>query len=84
MQPRTPAPIPPNAPQTGWQITGQVRQVGDPGTGTLVDGYKVSFRTGGGTNSWVFVPFAMYSPQNVAAAVAAHAAQLDQVSQLTG
>jgi hypothetical protein len=84
MQARNPPPpVPPNAPQSGWSITSQAPQQGDDGSGKLVDGYRVNFKVGN-TNAWVFISRAMYSPENVRAAVAAHAAQLAQVSQLTG
>lgn len=73
---------PPNMPKVTYSITGQVEVPGPGPDGRLTDGYRVSFRTQGGTNATVFVPRAQYTPANVAAAIAAHAYQLDQVNQL--
>lgn len=84
MQSKPGAPIATNAPKTGWTVTSQVEQPGPGPDGRLVDGYKVSFRTGAGVNASVFLPRAQYTPDNVRAEIAAAAAQLDQVQGMSG
>ena len=73
---------PPNMPQVKYTVTGQTEVPGPGPDGRLTDGYRISFTTASGTNATVFIPRAQYTPANVAAAIAAHAHQLEQVNAL--
>lgn len=67
-----------------WVVTGQTESVQVPPTGAPVNGIKVFFQTRAGHAGSVFVPNATYNAANVAAAVAAQAALMDEVGQLSG
>lgn len=69
---------------SGWTITSQREDFRDDGTGSYVDGIKVTFRTGKGQIGSVFVPMRDYVPATVRQLVAAQAARMDQVSDLVG
>lgn len=73
---------PPNMPNVKYTVTSQTEVPGPGPDGRLTDGYRVAFTTASGVNATVFVPRAQYSPGNVAALIAAHAHQLEQVNQL--
>lgn len=67
---------------SGWKVTAQ-RQTQELGAGNqFVKGVEVSFQTGLGVLGTVFVPEAQY-PDGVPAAVAARAAAVDAVSNLS-
>lgn len=74
----------PNAPQTGWGIEYQQPSVDLGPDGRAVQGMKVGFVTGKGVHAFVFIPQNMYSVDNVRAALAAAAKQIDDVHSLTG
>lgn len=84
MAPIPPTPLTPNAPVTGWSIVSQTEQIGLGPDGRAASGMLVSFQTGRGVRSSVFVPHDQYTPVNVRAAIAAKAAQLDEVQAMTG
>lgn len=71
--------IVPNMAAPGTQITGQIETVEIGADGQASKGYKVMFVTAKGVSGSVFVPRAQYTPDNVRAAVIAHATQLDTV-----
>lgn len=73
-----------NAPVTGWKVTGQVETMDRGPDGRAVAGMKVSFQTGKGVFASVFIPSDRYTPDNVRAAIASAAAQIDQVHTLSG
>jgi hypothetical protein len=75
---------PPSAPATGWEITDQVQATDVDAKGVPARGMRVYFRTGKGVTSNVFVPDSRYSVENVQAAVASKAAEIDQVHGLQG
>lgn len=77
-------PLPPDAPTSAWRVTGQQETLRPGPGGQVAEGVVVSFTTAKGVQSSVFIPKAMYSPQNVRAAIAAQAHQLDQVQELKG
>jgi len=72
----------PNGSAPGTYVTGQQEQVGLNSRGQAENGYRVSFTTGGGVDGSVFVPISQYTPDNVKAAIVAHASQLDQVQRM--
>lgn len=74
----------PNAPITGWIIEHQQETVGLGPDGRAIDGWRVNFVTGLGVHGSVFIVKARYSVDNVRAAVAAAAAEIDAVHKLTG
>lgn len=72
------------AAHSGWSITGQTQKQWLPTGGQqFVTGVDVSFVTNAGNAGSVQVPYAQYSPDQVAALVSARAAQLDAISALT-
>jgi hypothetical protein len=75
---------PPSAPQTGWKVIGQVQVTEADPQGRAARGVRVSFTTNLGVSGSVFVAEDRYHPDNVRAAVAAAAAAMDQVQQLSG
>lgn len=70
-------------PSSGWTITAQVEgsQVIPPGR--VINGTTVYFSTGNGDSGSVFVPNDKYSVETVTAMVAARAAQLDAIANLS-
>jgi hypothetical protein len=74
----------PNAPSTGWSVEYQQETVDLGPDGRAVQGVKVGFVTGKGVHASVFLSKARYTPDNVRAAIAAAAAQIDAVHTLTG
>lgn len=74
--------IVPDADLTGIKIDAQMETVGIGPDQRPTSGYKVMFTTREGVSGSVFVPMSSYSPANVKAAVAAHAAQLDEVQRI--
>lgn len=75
---------PPAAPVTGWEVKSQQETTAPGPDGKLTSGIEVSFTTGKGQKGTVFLPRAMYTTQNVIAAIAAHAAMLDTIIDLKG
>jgi hypothetical protein len=74
----------PMPPATGWHVVAQTETENlDPTLNQFVPGYRVAFTTAGGNSGSVFIPRVNYSAATVAAAVAAHAALLDQVGGLS-
>lgn len=69
---------------SGWTVTGQ-RQTQEipPGQVGFTQGVEVTFVTGHNVVGKVFVPLAGFTPDKVAAAISARAAQLDAVSGLS-
>ncbi len=76
--------VSPDAPQGAWQVLAQEETFDRAPGGQVVPGVKVSFVTAGGVHASIFVPNSLYSPDNVRAAVAARAHQLDTVQGMSG
>lgn len=74
----------PDAPATGWAITSQQETLQPGPGGRVTEGIVVRFTTARGQEGSVFLARGLYTPINVRAAVAAHAAVLDQVANLSG
>ena len=74
----------PNAPQSGWSDVTQTPGLGLDGYGRAVQGYTVRFRSGKGVPGELFIPLSRYTPDNVRAEIAAHAAQLDAIQEMSG
>lgn len=74
----------PNAPQTGWAVEYQQETIDLGADGRAVQGVKVGYVTSKGNHGSVFIDKARYSPDNVKAAIAAAAAQMDAIHALTG
>lgn len=66
-----------------WKVTGQQETTQRGPTGQLVQGIKVMFTLGDGTNGSVFVPEQSYSVATVHTMIADRAAQLAAVSNLS-
>lgn len=66
-----------------WAVQAQQERTQVNGAGQVIDGYQVTFRTGGGHTGSVFVPMAQYTPDNVKAAIQAQADLLDTIGALT-
>lgn len=79
-----PTPLQPNAPQSGWTITGQYERQLVGQDGRLQNGVEVHFSMPWGGDYSVFVNRSTYSPANVRAAVAAYAGQLAEAHRLSG
>lgn len=69
---------------TSWNVTGQREDFRADENGDYGNGIVVSFMTNKGNRGSVFVPMKDYQPQRVRELVAAKAAQMDAVSDLTG
>lgn len=74
----------PDLRKSGWSIEYQQETVGLGPDGRAAEGVKVGYTTGKGLHGSVFIPKDRYNPANVAAQVAAAAAQMDEVHGLTG
>jgi hypothetical protein len=74
----------PNAPQTGWSVTSQQETLDLGADGRAIQGVRIFYLTAKGNHGSVFIPKARYSLDNVKAAVASAAAQMDQIHGLTG
>lgn len=74
----------PNAPVTGWEILSQIPGVGLGPDRKATQGITVTFISGKGVPGEVFIPTSQYTTLNVRAAVAAHAARLDEVQGMRG
>lgn len=73
----------PNAQAVTWSdVTQQYTREVDS-SGNAVTGYRVGFRTDRGVVGSVFVPASMYTPTNVVAAIARHAAELNAIDAST-
>lgn len=68
---------------SGWTITGQVEGNQVTAQGRVISGTTVYLVTGNGDAGSVFVPEAQYNVEAVTAAVAARAAQLDAIHNLS-
>lgn len=67
-----------------WQVVSQ-RETSDMGPdGLYTHGFRVSFTTAGGHQGSVFIPDALYFPDNVRAMIAARAEVMDRVGNLAG
>lgn len=76
--------MPPADAQPAWTVTGQnERDQIVPGSAP-VKGQQVFFQTRLGQQGSVFIPYTEYNTANITAKIAAMAAQLDSVRQLTG
>lgn len=69
---------------TSWTVTGQREDMQDPGNGTYTRGVVIEFTTGRGNHGTVFVPDRDYNPTAATRAIAARAAAMDAVSDLSG
>lgn len=70
---------PPSGAPNGGEVTSQTPTVETAPDGQLVRGVRITFRTGKGAMGSVFVPDAMYTPDNVIATIRDAANRLDQV-----
>lgn len=70
------------SPNSGWRVTTQRQTQQLAAGGQFVPGVEVGFQTGLGVDGSVFVPNSQFTPEYVAAAVAAKASMLDQVASL--
>lgn len=68
---------------SSWKVTGQNQVTEIQPGGTPTQGVRVYYTTGTGQSGNVFVPMTSYTPDGVAAAVAAAAATMDAVGTLT-
>ncbi len=68
----------------GWTVNGQQEQTIILPNGQVQDVMVITFTLANGTVGVVNVPMAGYNVDNVRAAIAAKAAQLHAVNQLTG
>lgn len=73
-----------NAPVTGWTVTSQSQTIQAGPSGQITRGVEVYFTLPTGSGGSVFVPESSYNAANVRAAIAAKAAVLAQVDQLSG
>lgn len=70
--------------QPTWTVTGQQeRDQVVPGSAP-VKGQQIFFQTRLGQQGSIFVPYTEYNTPNITAKIAAQAAQIDAVKQLTG
>ncbi len=76
--------IVPNAPMTGWSIVNQQETFERDASGQVVPGVRVYFQLADGPAGSVFLPRTRYNAVNVRAEVAAAAAQMREVHNLTG
>ena len=67
-----------------WSVSGTRDDSVVDTTGGVVQGTRITFVTGTGQQSQVFVPEINLDPEVARAAIAAKAATLDQIAQLTG
>lgn len=67
----------------GWHVTSQSEYTEIAADGTPVRGIKVYFATNAGRNGSVFVPPGQYNPDTVRAMIAAAAANVDAIGNLT-
>jgi len=74
----------PNAPVSGWSVESQQETVAQDEHGRAVEGVRIAFITGKGQRGSVFVPRTRYNVENVRAALAGAAHQLDTVLDLKG
>ena len=73
----------PNAQPVSWSnVTQQYTREVDS-SGVAVTGYRVGFTTDQGVVGSIFVPAAQYTPTNVVAAIARHAAELNAIHAST-
>ena len=73
----------PNAQAVTWSnVTQQYTREVDS-TGVAVTGYRVGFTTDRGVVGSVFIAASMYTPANVVAAIARHAAELNAINDST-
>lgn len=70
-------------PTSTWRVLSQTSQPQVAPTGGITDGMSIAFITGEGNNGTVWVPMSRYTAANVKEAIAAAAAQLDQIGALT-
>lgn len=76
--------MPPADAQPTWTVTGQTeRDQVVPGSAP-VRGVQVFFQTGLGQQGSIFVPYTNYNTTEVSQRLAAAAAQMDSIKQLTG
>lgn len=75
--------MPAAAASSGWTVTGQQETTKPDTAGNFTQGVTVYFTTGAGVQSSVFVPNLQYTQDNVRAAIAARAAQVDAVQALS-
>ena len=74
----------PDGPQTGWSIVSQLETVAAGPNQQITTGKKVTFQTADGNIGSVFIPDAMYKPDNVRAQIMAAAANMDAIGKMTG
>lgn len=67
-----------------WQVTAQAETTKINPTGNVIDGIEVDFQLSDGTAGSVFIPLSSYSVDTVREAIAAKAADMNNVSGLSG
>jgi len=77
MAPATPTP-------PAWTVTSQMQRVAPGSTGRFVDGVEVYFTTRAGHQGSVFIEKTRYTPDAARELIAAAAAQMDAVGNLSG
>lgn len=70
-------------PTPSWTVTNQAEKTIINSAGNAVDVMAITFQLADGTTATVNVPLSAYTPDNVRAAIAAKAATLDAVNNLT-
>jgi len=73
----------PNAQAVTWRDVSQSYVTELNADGKPVTGYRITFTTQSGVRGSVFVAQSMYSAQNVIAAIARHAAELETINAST-
>lgn len=66
-----------------WRVTGAVQTTAQAANGQFARGWEVTYQLDTGHTGTVFLPTNQFNPDSVKAAVAADAAQLYQVVNLT-
>lgn len=82
MAPPGSGPITAPAGNVAYKVTSQTPTTGIGPDGKPTGGYQVNFTTGGGAAGYVFIPYGMYSADNVKALIGPHARELDLVQGL--
>lgn len=70
-------------PVRSWAVTAQQQTTKLDPSGNVVEGWNVSYRTGGGISGTVFIPAAQYGAAVVASAITASVAQNAEVAELS-
>jgi hypothetical protein len=72
------------SPTPAWNVTSQNQATEQDTTGNFVQGWRVYYQLASGTTGSVFLSDAMYTADNVKAAIAAKVATMNDVEALSG